>query len=176
MDKNTSAFWKFTKHTMNGQPSHHSTTPITKSNGELTTNPSEKAQTLLNQFCPIEKEERKDGRTELYKQIIQDAIDNNEIHPLNLPISITELNISINGLPNKAMGRDKVHNEMITKLDKENRCTLLELLNISFSSGYLPPEWKNAIVVPIPKPNKPPNLPDSYRPISLTSCLCKVLQ
>ncbi|KZR98229.1 putative Pol protein, partial [Daphnia magna] len=98
------------------------------------------------------------------------------IHPLNLPISITELNISINGLPNKAMGRDKVHNEMITKLDKENRCTLLELLNISYSSGYLPPEWKNAIVVPIPKPNKPPNLPDSYRPISLTSCLCKVLE
>ncbi|KZR97402.1 Uncharacterized protein APZ42_007749, partial [Daphnia magna] len=43
MDKNTSAFWKFTKHTMNGQPSHYSTTPITKSNGELTTNPAEKA-------------------------------------------------------------------------------------------------------------------------------------
>ena len=44
-----------------------------------------------------------------------------------------------------------------------------------------PPQWgsKNSpqvTVIPIPKPNKDHTDPLSYRPIALTSCLCKVLE
>uniref|UniRef100_A0A1Y1M3K6 Reverse transcriptase domain-containing protein n=1 Tax=Photinus pyralis TaxID=7054 RepID=A0A1Y1M3K6_PHOPY len=39
-----------------------------------------------------------------------------------------------------------------------------------------PSEWKKAVVVPIPKPGKDPLLPKHYRPISLTSCLGKLLE
>ena len=35
---------------------------------------------------------------------------------------------------------------------------------------------ERATVIPIPKPNKDPTDPLSYRPIALTSCLCKVLE
>jgi hypothetical protein len=65
------------------------------------------------------------------------------------------------------MGRDRIHNEMLKNLNQNNRTTLLKLLNISLNTVYLPPDWKNAAVVPILKPNKPANLPESYRPISL---------
>ncbi|KZS10385.1 Uncharacterized protein APZ42_025160 [Daphnia magna] len=176
MDKNTSAFWHFTKQMMNRPSNPHVNTPLSMSNGVPTSDPVEKVSVFLDEFCPIEREEKKDDRTKLYGQKIQDAIDNNQMHPLNTPISIIELNISLTGLPNKAMGRDRVHNEMLKNLSDKNKKTLLELLNISLTTGYLPPDWKNASVVPIPKPNKPPNQPESYRPISLTSCLCKTME
>ena len=36
-------------------------------------------------------------------------------------------------------------------------------------------EWKKAIVIPIPKPGKDPTNPNSYRPIALTSRICKTM-
>lgn len=41
---------------------------------------------------------------------------------------------------------------------------------------FLPAEWKHAVVVPIHKAGKNPSLPLSYRPISLTSTLCKITE
>jgi hypothetical protein len=43
-----------------------------------------------------------------------------------------------------------------------------------FRTGYIPEAWKHAVVTPILKPGKPPERTDSYRPISLTSCLAKI--
>jgi len=38
------------------------------------------------------------------------------------------------------------------------------------------PSWLHSIVVPIAKPNQPSHLPSSYRPISLTSNVCKLFE
>jgi hypothetical protein len=65
----------------NHQPPR-TTAPITKPNGDQTTDPSEKSKILLEQFCPTEREDRKDDRTKLYEQKIQDAMQNKESHPL----------------------------------------------------------------------------------------------
>ena len=53
---------------------------------------------------------------------------------------------------------------------------ILSLLNQSWLSGRLPSSWKKATVIPIPKKGKPSSAPSSYRPISLTSTLCKLLE
>ena len=39
--------------------------------------------------------------------------------------------------------------------------------------GYVSKEWKNTTIIQIPKPNKNHSDPQNYRPISLTSCVCK---
>ncbi|GFU51046.1 reverse transcriptase domain-containing protein [Trichonephila clavipes] len=39
-----------------------------------------------------------------------------------------------------------------------------------------PTQWQEAKVIPILKPGKDPKNPLSYRPIALTSCLCKTLE
>ncbi|MBJ5584688.1 reverse transcriptase family protein, partial [Salmonella enterica subsp. enterica serovar Typhimurium] len=39
-----------------------------------------------------------------------------------------------------------------------------------------PDSWRVAIVLPFPKPGKDPAIPSNYRPIALTSCLCKLLE
>ena len=36
--------------------------------------------------------------------------------------------------------------------------------------------WKAAIIIPVPKPGKVLSDPGSYRPIALTSCLCKTME
>ena len=40
----------------------------------------------------------------------------------------------------------------------------------------MPPEWKHATVISIVNPGKDASKPESYRPLSLTSCLCKVME
>ena len=56
--------------------------------------------------------------------------------------------------------------------------SLLLLLNI-FNKirifGDFPSDWRNAIIIPIPKPGKDPTKPTNYRPIALTSCICKTM-
>ena len=40
----------------------------------------------------------------------------------------------------------------------------------------MPIKWKHAVVIPILKPGKNPSCPSSYRPIALTSILCKTME
>lgn len=53
---------------------------------------------------------------------------------------------------------------------------VLSVLNHISNFGYVPESWKCAIVSPILKPNKPPGEALSYRPVFLTSCLCKFME
>jgi len=54
--------------------------------------------------------------------------------------------------------------------------TLLNIYNHIWVTGIFPPSWKEATILPIPKPSKDHTSPSNYRPISLTSCLCKTLE
>ena len=53
---------------------------------------------------------------------------------------------------------------------------LLNILNKIWSSGDFPESWREATVIPLPKAGKNPSDPSSYRPIALTSCLCKTME
>ena len=53
---------------------------------------------------------------------------------------------------------------------------MLKLFNRVWDSGQLPSVWKQAIIIPVPKPGKDPSDPSSYRPIALTSHLCKIME
>jgi hypothetical protein len=74
------------------------------------------------------------------------------------------------------MGKDLIHNQMITNLSEENKMHLLHLFNHMLQTHYVPTDWKTTTVIPIQKPDKPAEEPECYRPISLTSCLGKVME
>lgn len=65
---------------------------------------------------------------------------------------------------------------MFKNLNGANRNYLLHLSNIILKSSFCPDHWKSAIVVPILKAGKNPQNINSYRLISLTSCLKKVFE
>lgn len=52
---------------------------------------------------------------------------------------------------------------------------LLDLFNRIFIEGRVPSTWKEAII-PIPKPGMDASMPGNYRLISLTSCMCKLME
>ena len=53
---------------------------------------------------------------------------------------------------------------------------LLYTYNTAFFSGNFPAAWKEGTILPFHKPNKPKEEPSSFRPITLLSCLGKVLE
>ena len=96
---------------------------------------------------------------------------------MTLPITHNELESALQSLkPKQAPGPDGVTNELLMHLDAEAKKKLLQIYSASWKHGIVPQEWKKAILIPIHKPGKPKNSPSSYRPISLTSCLCKLLE
>lgn len=76
---------------------------------------------------------------------------------------------------NKSPGPDGILIEFIKHMNVAAVETLLKFLNIVLANG-IPAIWRKAIVVPILKPEKPPESLSSYRPIALTSILCKVYE
>ena len=45
-----------------------------------------------------------------------------------------------------------------------------------WETGNFPESWELATIIPIPKPGKDHTEPTNYRPIALTSCLCRTLE
>jgi hypothetical protein len=73
-------------------------------------------------------------------------------------------------------GEDRVTYEFLQKLPFVSQVMLLALFNRVWRCGRLPQRWKHAIVVPILKVGKDPRSIESYRPISLTSAMCKIME
>jgi len=65
---------------------------------------------------------------------------------------------------------------MLKHLPQDALHTLLHIINQLWSSESFPSVWQQAVVLPIPKADKDRSDPNSYRPIALTSCLCKVVE
>ena len=76
----------------------------------------------------------------------------------------------------KSPGPDGITNEMLKHLGPMARAALLHLINLSWRNGEVPREWRAATVVPIPKASKDKRLLTSYRPIALTSSVCKLAE
>lgn len=74
-----------------------------------------------------------------------------------------------------AAGPDKISNKALRNLNDTGIAALTKYYNRCWREGFVPKQWRTALTVLIPKPNKPPGI-DNLRPISLTSCMGKVLE
>jgi potassium voltage-gated channel Eag-related subfamily H protein 8 len=94
----------------------------------------------------------------------------------NVPFSLTELQIALHKAHDSAAGPDNVHYQMLKHLPKIAQSTLLHVFNDLWLRGKFPESWSNATIIPIAKPGKDPTSPGNYRPIALTSCVCKTFE
>ena len=65
----------------------------------------------------------------------------------------------------------KLHYHLLKHLPDASLLLLLNIFNKICISVDFHPDWRKAIVIPIPKPGKDPTDPINYRPIALTSCI-----
>ena len=96
---------------------------------------------------------------------------------MDSPISYEELNSALAKLKlNKFPGPYCITNEMIIKLGTPALYKLIEIFHKSWEDGSLPHSWRKATMIPIHRPGKAKTETTSYRPISLTSCMVKLLE
>jgi ribonuclease HI len=92
-------------------------------------------------------------------------------------ITMQELTTAIRVAPgNSSAGADRVHPSMLKHITAKALQHLLALFNDAWSQGSFPHCWRTAITVTIPKPGKKLDELKSYRPISLLSCVGKLLE
>ena len=76
--------------------------------------------------------------------------------------------------PNKAPGMDAVPSEVVACIAKAFPSEIKEMVHDTLRRGTIPPSWKRARLVLIPKPGKDPMTPGAFRPISVLPALSKV--
>ena len=76
----------------------------------------------------------------------------------------------------KVPGNDDLVIDQFKDLGFGGKQKLLEIANKIYQQGIFPEPWKQAIVVPILKKDKPVKDPSSYRPISLLPVRAKIVE
>ena len=75
--------------------------------------------------------------------------------------------------PNSAAGADCVPSSLLVNCTTELAPVLLLIFSHSLSHGVIQKYWKKAAIIPIYKSGDKTTDPSNYRPISLTSVICK---
>ena len=91
--------------------------------------------------------------------------------------SPTELRDAISKLKQgKAPGPDNIHPEFVNHQSEATSAWLCTFLSACLRKSKLPRMWRRATVIALLKPNKPPDDPKAYRPISLLCVPFKILE
>lgn len=94
----------------------------------------------------------------------------------NKIFKLRDLKRAIKRSKNTAPGPDNIPYEVLRHLPDQTLLLWLEIINHMWVMGFFPKCWQESYVLPFPKPNKDHKLRENYRPIALTSCLCKTVE
>ena len=138
-------------------------------NGQMIIDNSSKAN-LLNEYFSSVSEVDNGTLPRFDRRVSEDVfIDNIEFTPENVIKSLSHLK------PISSTGPDGIPPIALKQLRTYLACPLASLFNSFMSVGKLPTDWKKAIITPIYKKGQS-SLCNNYRPISLTSTVCKIME
>ena len=151
--------------------------PTLKVDNQLLTESLEVAEALGKHFADVSSP---NNYTEEFRRIRNSQVainfspDNSEEY--NAQFSLEELQDALMSTEDSSPGEDGIIYAMIRQLPSDAKLFLLKVINKVWETGILPRSWKISIIIPVQKPHKDPLQPSSYRPIALTSCVCKLME
>ncbi|XP_063075987.1 RNA-directed DNA polymerase from mobile element jockey [Engraulis encrasicolus] len=156
--------------------------PAIHFNKEIMATDREKAEALAKVFVGIHSghnlsPEARVAREEMVRRhpkVLEKKVTVNETS--DFPFSMFELKRALSGVRSTSPGKDEICYVMVDKLCPEAQGVLLQLFNMIWETGNIPLAWKHSVVVPVLKPGKEKSEATSYRPIALTSNLCKLME
>ena len=175
LDKGSSPFWNLTKIIRKKSK----TIPILVQNNTRFSTSAEKCEVLAQTFKAnhCHSVHLSDSATETEVNNTIREFNANCILSNDVNTDLESIGVIIKSLKNKkAPGIDGINNLCLKALPKNGIKYLTILINSCIYHGYFPEKFKEAKVIPIRKPNKPANCPESYRPISLLSSISKILE
>ncbi len=136
-------------------------------NGKASTN-AEKAELLNSFFISVFTRENVESMP---------LITSSDIEPIsNLVVTEESVQKKLMKLnPCKSSGPDELHPKVLKELSHVISKPLAMIMQMSLNEGTLPRSWKDAHVTPIFKKGKKSKT-TNYRPVSLTSVVCKTLE
>ena len=152
---------------------------ILHENGQSYSSIPEIAEKLAQTFCAVSGNDNYTNdfmthKTHIEAQHIDFTSSNSETY--NKPFTVEKLNHCLRHTRDTSPGIDQVHYKMIKHMPEAAKTYLTNIFNKFYTHSFFPAQWKTALVTAIPKPGKDHSNPTNYRPIALTSCLCKTLE
>ena len=144
-------------------------TNLTDDDGNLVTDDKEKAD-LMNRFFSSVFTDEDLTNMPMFEE-------RNYDHPqTDFPITSDMVKKKLEKLnPSKSPGPDGMHPRVLRELKDQIAEPLCQLYRLSLQHGILPKEWKTGWVSPIHKKSSR-LIPSNYRPVSLTSVVCKIME
>lgn len=143
--------------------------PVIKENNIDLTSNIDKASALSRQYQSVFTHD--DGNVPPFNQLMpENSFTDIEITDRDILSAVH----SMNG--NGAPGDDNIHPKFVKNVYHYLIKPLKVIFRCSLSSGVLPEGWKRGIIVPVYKNNGKPSSSASYRPICLTSVICKLFE
>ena len=164
--------WKKIKSLKSGNSA--SNIPI-EENGKLITDDEEKANVFAKKFQSNTVSGIHKPMPD-FKDKLNGACYCGKDERYNSEVTLEELLHAIKICKEKSPGLDCVSNILIKHMHMQNIKELLNIVNQSYMTGQVPECWKLGIVVPVLKPGKISTDVSSYRPITLLSCIGKIME
>ena len=159
-------FWKYIKSRLKTRPDIPT---LNLSNEQQAVTSLEKAVSLNNYFSSVFTEETTENMPEAQLQFEGIPLTTVDFSPQTVKEKILKLN------ENKSPGPDSVHPFFVKKLVNV-LCTPISILfTLSMKTETNVNKWCEVIITAIHKKG-PKNLAKNYRPISLTSVICKLME
>ena len=143
--------------------------PLCNEDNTCTNNENEMAAILNNFFASVFTDEECSSYEPLIGKMTPNVLDQIIIQERDVHSVIEKIKV------NKAPGPDKISPRILREIKYQISKPLSILFNKSLTLGKVPADWKCANVTPIFKKGKK-SQPGNYRPISLTSIVCKLLE
>lgn len=80
----------------------------------------------------------------------------------------------LNSISSNAVGPDNIHIRFLKLIYHEIKDVLCHIFNYSLLNSVYPSQWKNAVILPLPKVSNP-SMCSQYRPINILCVLGKIL-
>ena len=173
LDREGKKLWKLAK-TLNDEDNRSK--PITlEQDGKLCSG-KQAADIFIEKYTEISDLQVPKCREQEVKQT-QRATNGQEYGEMNAAFTKEELEEALIALQTKkAPGPDNITNEMLIHLGPKSKKKLLQLFNDGWRKGTVPQIWREATMIPVHKKGKDRAQAENYRPISLTSCVGKLME
>ena len=165
---NPKSFWSFIRSRLKTKAG---VGPLLADNADKTStkfDDNDKANILQNQFCSVFTKEP-DGTLPHFPKRTDEIVSMLSVSEIMVYNVIKELNLG------KSFGPDEMHPRFLFELKDEISKPLAFIFEQTLQQGSLPIDWRNAFVSPIFKKGAK-NKAENYRPISLTSIVCKIME